>query len=147
MCSSDLIPHAQLFSGRATEKLCVGNTSFLHFLYQPLLGWLLAYYVLETEHGVISYKLLLVTLPVVNCQLLIVHCLVDLFGYFLDAVCSSYRVEVEAWDAMGYQLFALLHAPFDTHLLSFCVGVALQNLLGQFLGQIYFERLGYHAEL
>ena len=69
-----------------------------------------------------------------------------MFGYFLD-VCSSYRVEVEAWDAMGYQLFALLHAPFDAYLLGFCVGVALQNLLGQFLGQIYFERLGYHAEL
>ena len=122
------------YSGRATEELCVGDTSFLHFLYQPLLGCLLAYYVLETEHGLISYKLLLVTLPIVNCQLLIVHCLVDLFGYFLDAVCSSYRVEVEAWDAMGYQLFALLHAPFDTHLLSFRIGVALQNLLGQFLG-------------
>ena len=84
------------------------DTSFLHFLYQPLFGCLLAYYVLETEHGLISYKLLLVTLPVVNCQLLIVHCLVDLFGYFPDAVCGSYRVEVEAWDAMGYQLFALL---------------------------------------
>ena len=111
-----------------------------------MLGCLLAYYVLETEHGLISYKLLLVTLPIVNCQLLIVHCLVDLCGYFLDAVCSSYRVEVEAWDAMGYQLFALLHAPCDTHFLSFRIGVALQNLLGQFLGQIYFERLGYHAE-
>ena len=86
------------YSGRATEELCVGDTSFLHFLYQPLLGCLLAYYVLETEHGLISYKLLLVTL-------------------------------------------------FDTHLLSFRIGVALQNLLGQFLGQIYFERLGYHAEL
>ena len=49
--------------------MCVGNTSFLHFLYQPLFGCLLAYYVLETEHGLISYKLLLVTLPVVNCQL------------------------------------------------------------------------------
>jgi len=45
------------YSGRAAEELCVGDTSFLHFLYQPLLGWLLAYYVLETEHGVMSYKL------------------------------------------------------------------------------------------
>ena len=48
------------------------------------------------------------TLPIVNCQLLIVHCLVDLFGYFLDAVCSSYRVEVEAWDAMGIKPFKKL---------------------------------------
>ena len=65
-----------------------------------------------------------------------------MFGYFPDAVCGSYRVEVEAWDAMGYQLFALLHAPFDTRLLGFRIGIALQNLLGQFLGQIYFDVLG-----
>ena len=43
---------------------------------------------------------------------------------------------------MGYQLFALLHASFDTHLLSFRIGVALQNLLGQFLGQVYLDVLG-----
>ena len=94
-----------------------------------------------------SYELLLVILLIVNCQLSIVNCSVYLFGYFLDTVRGSYRVEVQAGDAVGYQLFALLHAPFDAYLLGFCVGVALQDFLGQSLGQVDFERLGYHAEL
>ena len=57
------------------RKVVRGEYVLPALLVSALFGCLLAYYVLETEHGLISYKLLLVTLPVVNCQLSIIYCL------------------------------------------------------------------------
>lgn len=46
-----------------------------------------------------------------------------------------------------HQFLALLHAPFDTYLLRFCIILAFQDFVCQLFGQVYFKRFGYHAEL
>ena len=73
--------------------------------------------------------------------------LINLFGYFLDAVHCTYGIEMDAGNMVFHQFLALLHAPFDTYLLRFGIILAFQDFVCQLFGQVYLKRFGYHAEL
>lgn len=61
-------------SCRAAEKLCMRDTSFLHFLYQSLFGCFLADYIFKNT--TVIFKL------------------INLSGYFLNAVYRTYGIEM-----------------------------------------------------
>mgnify|MGYP007089990840 FL=1 len=104
------ISHSQrkfAYSCRSAEQLRVRNTSFPHLLYQLLFGCILAYYIFK-KHGVGIW-------------------LINLFGYFLDAVHCTYGIEMDAGNMVLHQFLALLHAPFDTYLLRFGIILAFSR--------------------
>ena len=111
------IRHSQrkfAYSRRSAEQLRMRNASFLHFLYQSLFGCVLADYIFKKPGTAIW--------------------LINLFGYFSNAVYRAYGVEMDTGNTMFHQFPALLYAPFDTHLLRFGVIFTFQDFLCQFFG-------------
>lgn len=72
---------------------------------------------------------------------------INFLGYPAHALRCHHGIEVEAGDPVGYQLFALLDAPFDAHFPGIVVGFAFAELRSEGFGYLRAEDTRQYRQL